>query len=450
MSSQRFTGRNLRMLVINDEGQVPSIPNIEVVACSSPFNTEKEIFRIGEWRQHLWMWMTQDIPTFDFLLVDIRFHKDSSDPTYFNETTDQVANPLGLLHALPLVGQLTSSRMPFVWGIHSSAKEAVVDDPVATICYGLLCAMDHANEPDAELEEAFKEKRANVSGFIRSKLLNDQSVTSDPEGTVRSLVGKYRKVFNSACRDKLALTHGVIDEMCSVAQDFLNAKEGIEKLQAKSIGVGNGLMTDEISLRSYFADVSEWTPDTVRHVILPELRKLQSTQEYTDIYPIVVKCMDMLDPDAENGPNAANVIAQHVQPNDKDRYGRVCVAVILCACLRLLHNQWRLEGRAGSPPKFETHLLANELGYFGQYQMKWPDNRLKTFYGGLMRPTTFRDMLVKKMDLHPILRQCGVKYWARLNNAWKNTQLEAKVRESEVQQFRLPDCLNDPAVYDAS
>ncbi len=172
-----------------------------------------------------------------------------------------------------------------------------------------------------------------MASFVTS-FLNDQSVTNDPETAVLGLVGKYRKVFNSACRDKLALTHGVIDEMCSIAQDYLNERKKIEKLQAKSIGVGNGLMTDEISLRSYFADVSEWTSDTVRHVILPELRKLQATQQYTDIYPIVVKCMDMLNPEVDDGPNAANVIAQHVQPNDKDRYGRVCVAVILCACLR--------------------------------------------------------------------------------------------------------------------
>jgi hypothetical protein len=392
------------------------------------------------------MWMNQDVPHFDFLLIDIRFNKDTSDPLYFSEALDTTQNPLGLLHALPLVGQLTSSRMPFVWGIHSSAKESVVDDPVATICYGLLCAMDHANQPDLALEKEFQESKMNVSRFFKDRLLNDQSVTDDPQGTIRRLVSKYRRAFSRACQDKLALNYGRLDQICANAQDFLDGKSTLELIQEGSITVGTGLMSDDISLLSFFADVTEWTQDTVAHIILPELRKLQETQKYTDIYPTVVKCMDQLDPDKGSSMKAADVVGKEVQVSDSERYGRVCVAVILCACLRLLHNQWRLEGRAGSAPKFKTSSLTEELGY-PPGDMKWADNRLKTFFGNSMRPTIFRDMLCKNTEWHGFLRQCGVKYWGRLNEGWKQIQLKKGVHESEIAQFRLPECLVAPRDY---
>ncbi len=49
-------------------------------------------------------------------------------------------------------------------------KEAVVDDPEPQFAMDCWCAMDHANEPDADLEAAFNEKRKDISGFIRNKL----------------------------------------------------------------------------------------------------------------------------------------------------------------------------------------------------------------------------------------------------------------------------------------
>ena len=431
MSRSNSKGRNLRLLVVNDEENVPvTVEPLDLVSCPNPFEATEQP-RLGTWMQHLWMWMRQEVPEFDLLLVDIRFYKDTTDPKYFDER----ANPLGLLHVLPLVGQLTTSKMPFVWGIHSSAKEAVIDDPIAIVCYGLLRAMDHANQPDQDLESEFAARKPNLSRYFKEKLQDDQSVTNTPDTMVRSLVVKYRKAFLLACRDKLSLNYGQLDLIARLASDYAqgDVAAGLQLADA-CIVVSNGVMTDEISVRSYFGDLSDWSPENARQVVQPELQALQNTQPFTDIWSDVRKCISQLQGDNNEELTAGMIVTEQLRGNDQqDRHGRVSMGLVLCACLRLLHDQWRGRRRAKDPPQFQSSDVLKKLGYPpGQY--KWPDYRLKDFFGKSMRLTNFRDQLDQQPLGHAFLRECGRRYWQQLN------------QEHET-ELRLPACLVDPVAY---
>lgn len=423
--------RNLRVLVINDDLNVPvAVENVEVIK----FDQSDDIVldRLAGWGQHLGLWARGAVPTFDILLVDIRFHTDQTDPSYSSKSL----NPHGLVHALPLVGQLTTSNMPFVWGIHSADKDSILNNPLATFCYGLLKVMEHDFSPCEGLDEEFEKQEwdQDLAEFFRRQFANDEEINTEPDRMIRSLIGKYRNAFVRACGDTLSLDYDQIDEIAQLANDFEHGNLAAgEKLDNASIIVSNGAMKDWISVRSFFADVPKWTPAQIRQIVIPQIQALQSTSELT-IWPDLLACIRAIEADQESDSDLAKSAAAVVKSqtgNRKKTQGRLRGALVLAACLKLLHRQWRTEGRY-DPPAFETSEVNMELGYLPN-DFQWANRQLKPICGKT-RMTTFRD----ELDQVPLrladLRECGSRYWDILNETYGS-------------KLRLPACLVDPESY---
>src|SRR5262245_29861448 len=79
------TGRKLRLLVIHDTpiDLTGNCRHIEVLRPRSFHG--KPMARIGTWAQMVKLLFRRDLPEFDLLLIDVRFHDDETDPLYFNE-----------------------------------------------------------------------------------------------------------------------------------------------------------------------------------------------------------------------------------------------------------------------------------------------------------------------------------------------------------------------------
>src|SRR4051812_43814730 len=102
--SQRvdYVGRLLRLLVINDERTDlrRNFEHIEVV--QPPSFLGHSVPYVGCWAQMVRLLFHNEVPEFDLLTIDIRFHDDLTDPLYFNESDGRglagmkAPNPLGL------------------------------------------------------------------------------------------------------------------------------------------------------------------------------------------------------------------------------------------------------------------------------------------------------------------------------------------------------------------
>jgi hypothetical protein len=432
--------RKLRLLILNDEEVVPITIPVDRVPCAHPY-VDQDQDRLGSWAQHLWLWMNGEIPDFDLLLIDIRFDKDLTDPKY----PDERANPLGLLHALALVGQVRAARMPFVWGIHSSAKESVLDDPVALVCYGLLRAMDHANVPDPGLEDEFVRLNPDLPQYFRDNLDKGRDVTNLPDSTVRAIVRKYRAAFVLACGDYLSVQPHHIDPLVELANNYIATGEKalVDELQSSFIVVSNGVGTEGLYLQSFFADVGDWTTESVRTTVLPDLRSLSEVARMDWVYDDVMRCLRHLDEDqlkiSETPLTAADVIRTELKGRDHNgRHRRVGMGLVFCRCLELLHEQRTRPRQGGSSPFFSSEDVGGRLGYVGNSGQAWVNRLVNHFFGKNFPAAAFIDQLVMASIPLAWLQNIGRKFWDKLNE-------RHLAKDSYHKSLPRPLCL-----YDAS
>ncbi len=427
-------GRKLCLLVINDDIDVPiTVENIEVLELPGPSDPKK---RLMTWEQHLWLWMHRKVPEFDLLLVDIIFEKDETSPKYFEQS--QTSNPFGLLHALPLVGQVSRSNMPFVWDIHSSAKERVLQDPVAITCYGLLKAMEQPVTKNPSLELEFKNPRRSMKKYFQKQLASDESATRQPDQVAQELVGKYRAALLVSCQSYLSLDYENLDRLLALAERFAGGDEKAgDELGDSTLDLTSGLTTDSISVRSIFADQKNWTPVVAQKVLIPDLKKLHETRHFTDIWPDVSACMDLLKAkqNADDYEYSAAKAIEEIVPLSSDhnaRRDRVAVGVILCTILNCRHGKNKYDP--------DSKLLVAELLAALNYKSndyQWLNRHLKTDVLGeknRLTPSKFLAYTESNTLSHAFLRQCGRQYWTKLTG---KKDLDS-----------MPICLQDPRSYD--
>jgi hypothetical protein len=428
-----MAGRNLRLMVINDDSTADiTVELIDVVMVPHP--SENEGPRLQTWEQHLWIWMHREVPDFDLLVVDINFHEDRTDPPYFHEKDGIYTNPLGLLHALPIVGQLTNSNMPFVWAIHSSAKSHVMTDPIAIICYGLLKCMEQPITHDPSLEQIFKNKLRIMKNFFALQLENDDDIIQSPHEVAQTLVRKYRTALVNSCQSQLSLDYEKLDQLQTLANKFADGDSKAGAALAEStLEITSGPATDYIFIRSIFADQKNWTPEVAKKVVVPELRRLSETQPFTDIWPDVKVCMDRFKQIEEKDVydiTAAKVIEEVLNGNNhNDRRARVTAGVILCTVLRCRHRKGDMEATLSVAELLES------LNY-KHNDFVWLSRQLKSSVFGEKSKLTPARFLAQTLAFplsHAFLRKCGRQYWKHLTG------------DSDLSD--MPICLQDPKDY---
>ncbi len=236
--------RNLELLVINDEEADIGTDRIELVKCHDGFRAENEIQRIAHWPQHMWLWGKNEIPQFDLLLIDIKFEKDTYDPKYF----DEAKNPLGLLHALPIVARQRLTTRPFVWGIHSGQPREVMEDPMAIWAFGLLCAMEQRENWDG-----YTKNFDAIDNFFSNQIGSLSALS--PREAWREMIPRYRSKLIQACREgKVFPDIEWLNELMGKV-DTADALEFAE-LADEAIAIHSNVY-DEILLDSLFAE-REW------------------------------------------------------------------------------------------------------------------------------------------------------------------------------------------------
>ncbi len=246
-----MTGRNLKLLLINDQDVGIGTDHLDVWEGPSGFNGD--ISRLAHWPQHMFLWGNGRVPEFDLLLIDIKFEQDTYDPYYFGEKESKgegAINPFGLLHALPLAARQDLTNMPFVWGIHSGDPSAVKDDPVAIWAFGLLCAMERREGWDG-----YSDTR-QIPQYFSSKIGSLPALPA--EDAWRDLLGRYRDRLKERClrENKLYVDPENLNQLVS-SFETAEATE-FSNLANATLFLYSGNDTDPILIRSLFADFDQW------------------------------------------------------------------------------------------------------------------------------------------------------------------------------------------------
>lgn len=329
-------GRMLRLLCINDE-EVKALGAQFIETVMVPIGS-RHITRLAHWHQHMQLWGKGLVPAFDLLLIDIRFDRDPYDPAYFGEqngpqiytSPEKAANPLGLLHALPIVARQDLTNMPFVWGVHSGDPSSVQDDPVAVVAYGLLCAMERRPGWDQYNLRA-------IPAHFQKQLATLQALS--PEQAWRSLIPRYRDRLLEACAERVRVDTDWLEKLIAMAEDISratgSAAEEVASLANESLFVYSGYDDeDALLLRSLFADVECWDRHSVADEVLGYLHTLKEVGARGHIFPHVRETIRILKAD----PNATLTRALPKTPNR----AWIGVGVIVCLWLeRFYHNRPR-------------------------------------------------------------------------------------------------------------
>lgn len=389
-------GRKLRVLLINDDTEY-RLENPHLDVAEFPDKSGSKLNALMTWEQHMTIWENDEVPSFDLLLVDINFGVDKTDPQYFGENDSDRQdhpNPFGLLHALPLAGRQGLTNMPFVWGIHSGSAKQVMSDPVAIVAFGLLCAMERRAQ-----WQVYYGKPALVIDYFSKRL--EEIPSREPEPALRLLIKPYRDRLLESCRSKAYVELDSLQALITAAQS--RDEKVINKLGSEPLFIFSGYEEDAIQLRSLFADLQTWDNNTVTEHVLPFLKDLKKvTEEHTDVFPTVSKCIETLN-DPEGNMTITQVLPKAVN------HAWIGVGVVVCLWLKRHF-------------KFLPCNLEHVMGDLGLSRVGVRPNyhaieRLLEDAGFAVTPQKFLDRLMTE-PLPPVWRECGRNYFLNVLQ-WK-------------------------------
>jgi hypothetical protein len=384
-------GRKLRLLVINDQKVSIGSDQIEIVECPIKSSSGKNIPRLANWPQHMYLWGTGSVPEFDLLLVDIKFEKDTYDPYYFYERESKdknIINPFGLLHALPLAARQDLTNMPFVWGVHSGEPSAVKDDPVAILAFGLLCAMERRPGWNQ-----YKSKR-QIPDYFSKQIDSLQAL--DANAAWIELVDRYRNRLQEACeKGRLQVEIEGLNDLIGEIENTYDSE--FKKLDGDILFYA-GRQGDTLSLRSLFADFKTWDA-SIKENVLKFLKGLKEAEKQANIYPRVASIIEQL----RSGDKRANLTLSGIldaKSEDKARKAMTAVGVITCLWLeRYYFDRYR-----------KTRELLADMGYLQKNNYQQP-NRYLEYSRNISPLGRFLKTLETRRSLDPTLRECGRHYW---------------------------------------
>ena len=444
-----MASRNLKMLIIDDANVTLTlaVPHLDVMAIGQP--TDSAINQLSTWEQHIWILNSgEGFDEFDILLVDCNFEHDGTAPPYVygadrssKPDPSSKLNPYGLIHALPLIGRAGHTKMPFVWGIHTGNPNALAKDPVAVFAYGLLDATANPNSIDILFEEAAEKgfEGPDLHKHYSSKLENSPEIKGKTEFALKQ-VERYREAFRLACDNTRISLDGTLDELIKTANGAAEGDEAsLGELDAGAIKVkANGVEPLFINIRSFYADLQPWRPETIKADVVPYLKELAKIRDARlNIYNDVMWCLKFLeanvtdevdkDPtasDADDEPRrlgcarrrqlklgedlkASVAIAERFRRKSEHRPS-VAVGLILCTWLKMIYRS----GPRGMQPTAVSVL--GDLGYpsVGKPNYIWANRQLSGLEG-LPPIGEFLKEIAKpsaKSLLDASLRDCGSRY----------------------------------------
>ena len=386
-----MAGRKLRLLVINDQKVSIGSDHIEVVECPTGSGLGSDIPRLANWPQHMYLWGTGSVPEFDLLLIDIKFERDTYDPYYFGEReskANNIINPFGLLHALPLAARQDLTNMPFVWGVHSGEPSAVKDDPVAIWAFGLLCAMERRKGWNE-----YKNKR-QIPDYFSKQIDSLQAL--DANAAWIELVDRYRKRLKEACeKGRLQIEAEGLNDLID---EIENANDSEFKNLEGDILFYAGREGDTLSLRSLFADFKSWDT-SVKKDVLKFLKGLKEAEKQANIYPRVLSIIEQL----RKGDKTANLtLSDILDARSEDKAEKALIAVGVMTCFWLERYYFDRHRKTGE--------LLFDMGYLQKSNYQQPNRYLK--YSRNISPLgRFLKTLETRRSLDPTLRECGRQFW---------------------------------------
>jgi hypothetical protein len=195
----------LRLLAINDE-KAPALKTnlVKIVRVANGEGEGEENFtdRVSHWLQHVHLLGTGEMPDFDLLFIDIKFHEDRYAPKY----GDGEVNPLGLLHALTFAAKRDSSQGPFVWGIHSGEPKTVKNDPIAIIVFSLLAALERRGEA-AEIKVDGRPWKWNDVGIHNADVWSDDKRPNAAERHFSKAIANLPKGGSEVIWEKMMIQY---------------------------------------------------------------------------------------------------------------------------------------------------------------------------------------------------------------------------------------------------
>lgn len=420
----------LRLLAINDERAPALITNLVEIVPVATGEGGEPTDRMSHWLQHVHLLGTEQVPTFDLLFIDIRFHEDRFAPKY----GDGKVNPLGLLHALTFAARQDPSQAPFVWGYHSGEPETVKDDPIAIIVFSLLSALEQRGET-AEVKVGGKPWKWNDVGIHNLDVWYDPNNTSTPHAAIRhfskaianlpkggseviwqKMIVRYRQKFlDYVDNERIFIDQDQVGLLLRMAQK--GSQEDRSKLATASLdlsGPPGRPWTRKILLQSLFADelirLKDIWPegDALTELVkfLTTFKKMGMSGGTNAWFQRVRNLMKLVKlnetpPDNDDDDQESKVRRTRVLQDITPMRDRRCLGALGVIC-------WWLERKAEETPCITEDLLIS-FGYKGNDRdvvqgclASLSHTKLKEFF----------DYLEKTNDrLPPLYAAVGRKWW---------------------------------------
>jgi hypothetical protein len=329
--------RNLRILLIDDEirtflSTYSFLEPVRVATYGSAAEQEYQT-QISTWAQLLHVISMRHVLQFDLLLIDVRFHTDTTDPLYFNEDAggapdETRPNPIGLLLGAVVASNRAERDRPFAFSIFSGDAMSVSEDPVAINSYGFLMAIDghpfcsHLKSSDVS---------AHVSQCIKKIGVVPEDVL------IRDLLDKYRERLCEFVR-----VSGSID---IEALEVIVGRSGQQRRvsDSDSLVFVNREGLDRVRIASVCGDWLDMGRESEHERVFKYLERLRDEfyASQVDLYQHVVEVMSQVDEMRRADGNVSQftgVLRAAIQSVT----GRhppeevVALASVLCTCLELI------------------------------------------------------------------------------------------------------------------
>lgn len=333
--------RNLRMLLIDDQPKnlvqsLSGFDSVEVPVYGTNGTCTSSC--IALFVQLLEILANPTCIEADLLCIDIKFHMDTTDLPFYNETLvdapdESRPNPMGLLHGAVIAALFKYRRRPFAFTIFSGGARELNRDPIANYGFGVLTAL-----------QGFKFSQHYNAGEVRDAI--SRMIGEFGQSDLVGVKGRVLASYRAQLRDFVAVTGGIDCE--TNVQALIDACERAQSdsdcfaIADLGLVLRIGEEIDLIRVGSLFADCSTFGIEHVQNIVLPQLRELKDVYHahHNALYDLTVSCLEVIE-----------------EAQDAETYDETIAKRNRSVLLETLRSTWNAEN-SQRRPEFEDLALA--------------------------------------------------------------------------------------------